>query len=113
MPGVAPTVNMEHIKGHYYRSHKTINPTGVVPLGPEIDFAAPHDRDRFPSALPARARSGFKARPDQLRFSCNSAGENISNLLNLSRTIDFDQWGVSLRGPDCTHHYYLPQDFKD
>jgi len=55
VPGVAPTVNMEHIKGHYYRSHKTINPTGVVPLGPEIDFAAPHDRDRFPSALPARA----------------------------------------------------------
>ncbi|MDH7787987.1 putative glutathione S-transferase [Ochrobactrum sp. 19YEA23] len=47
VPGVASTVNMEHIKGHYYRSHKTINPTGVVPMGPEIDFAAPHDRDRF------------------------------------------------------------------
>ena len=47
VPGVAETVNMEHIKGHYYRSHKTINPTGVVPLGPEIDFAAPHDRGRF------------------------------------------------------------------
>ena len=50
VPGVAPTVNMEHIKGHYYRSHKTINPTGVVPMGPEIDFAAPHDRDRFPKS---------------------------------------------------------------
>ncbi|MFD1792027.1 glutathione S-transferase family protein [Ochrobactrum teleogrylli] len=47
VPGVASTVNMEHIKGHYYRSHKTINPTGIVPTGPEIDFAAPHDRDRF------------------------------------------------------------------
>jgi putative glutathione S-transferase len=47
VPGVASTVNMEHIKGHYYRSHKTINPTGVVPMGPEIDFAVPHDRDRF------------------------------------------------------------------
>ncbi|OYR22111.1 glutathione S-transferase family protein [Brucella thiophenivorans] len=47
VPGVAKTVNMEHIKGHYYRSHKTINPTGIVPVGPEIDFLAPHDRDRF------------------------------------------------------------------
>jgi len=46
-PGVASTVNMEHIKGHYYCSHKTINPTGIVPLGPEIDFSAPHDRDRL------------------------------------------------------------------
>ncbi|MBC8716979.1 glutathione S-transferase family protein [Ochrobactrum sp. Marseille-Q0166] len=47
VPGVASTVNMEHIKGHYYCSHKMINPTGIVPLGPEIDFSAPHDRDRF------------------------------------------------------------------
>lgn len=47
VPGVASTVNMEHIKGHYYCSHKTINPTGIVPLGPEIDFSARHDRDRL------------------------------------------------------------------
>ena len=47
VPGVASTVNMEHIKGHYYCSHKTINPTGIVPLGPEIDLSAPHDRDRL------------------------------------------------------------------
>ena len=45
VPGVAETVNMTHIKRHYYGSHGTINPTGVVPLGPEIDFAAPHGRD--------------------------------------------------------------------
>ena len=45
VPGVADTVNMAHIKRHYYGSHGTINPTGVVPLGPEIDFAAPHGRD--------------------------------------------------------------------
>ncbi|MBV2144041.1 glutathione S-transferase family protein [Falsochrobactrum sp. TDYN1] len=45
--GIAATVNLEHIKGHYYRSHKTINPTGVVPLGPKVDFTAPHDRSRF------------------------------------------------------------------
>ncbi|APY14383.1 glutathione S-transferase family protein [Brucella sp. 10RB9214] len=46
-PGVAETVNMEHIKGHYYRSHKTINPTGIVPAGPEIEYTAGHDRGRF------------------------------------------------------------------
>ena len=45
VPGVAETVNMTHIKRHYYGSHGAINPTGVVPLGPEIDFAAPHERD--------------------------------------------------------------------
>lgn len=45
--GVAETVNMTHIKNHYYVSHKTINPTGVVPIGPEIDFSKPHERDRF------------------------------------------------------------------
>ncbi len=47
VPGVAETVNLQHIKAHYYASHKTINPTGIVPVGPEIDYAAPHDRDRF------------------------------------------------------------------
>lgn len=46
LPGVAATVNMEHIKRHYYESHQTINPTGVVPIGPAPDFMAPHDRDR-------------------------------------------------------------------
>ena len=35
-PGVAETVNMQHIKEHYYRSHDTINPTGVVPAGPVL-----------------------------------------------------------------------------
>ena len=37
-PKVAKTVNFKHIKGHYYESHKTINPTGIVPIGPDIDF---------------------------------------------------------------------------
>jgi putative glutathione S-transferase len=35
-PGVAETVDFQHIKGHYYQSHRRINPTGIVPLGPEI-----------------------------------------------------------------------------
>lgn len=47
IPGIEETVNFEHIKGHYYRSHKTINPTGVIPKGPEIDFTIPHNRERF------------------------------------------------------------------
>ncbi len=45
VPGVADTVNFEHIKLHYYGSHASINPTGVVPRGPQIDFALPHGRD--------------------------------------------------------------------
>ncbi|NIK08451.1 putative glutathione S-transferase [Xanthomonas arboricola] len=44
MPGIADTVNFQHIKGHYYQSHGTINPTGIVPLGPVLDLQAPHGR---------------------------------------------------------------------
>ena len=47
MPGIAETVNLTHIKDHYYRSHETINPTGIVPVGPDIDFTAPHGRDHL------------------------------------------------------------------
>ncbi len=47
LPGVAETVNFNHIKRHYYQSHGTINPTGVVPVGPEIDFLAPHGREEL------------------------------------------------------------------
>ena len=44
-PGVAETVNLDHIKTHYYVSHRTINPTGNVPRGPDIDFMLPHSRE--------------------------------------------------------------------
>jgi len=47
MPGIAETVDFRHIKDHYYRSHRAINPTGIVPAGPEIDFAAPHGREKL------------------------------------------------------------------
>lgn len=47
-PGIAETVDFSHIKGHYYGSHRTINPTGIIPLGPEQDFTHPHDRERLP-----------------------------------------------------------------
>ncbi|NEO32220.1 MAG: glutathione S-transferase family protein [Symploca sp. SIO3C6] len=52
MPKVAETVNFKHIKSHYYQSQVSINPTQVVPIGPEIDFTAPHGRDTktFPRA---------------------------------------------------------------
>jgi putative glutathione S-transferase len=42
--GVAETINMHHIKDHYYGSHETINPTGVVPVGPELNLNEPHGR---------------------------------------------------------------------
>jgi putative glutathione S-transferase len=44
LPGVRETVNMAHIKNHYYGSHDTINPTRIVPRGPSIDFDEPHGR---------------------------------------------------------------------
>ncbi|MCX7080674.1 MAG: glutathione S-transferase C-terminal domain-containing protein, partial [Pseudomonas sp.] len=46
-PGIAETVDFTHIKGHYYASHRTINPTGIVPKGPAQDFNASHDRERL------------------------------------------------------------------
>ncbi|TDR16862.1 glutathione S-transferase family protein [Marinicella litoralis] len=42
--GVAATVNMRHIKNHYYMSHGNINPTGIVPTGPVLDFDQPHGK---------------------------------------------------------------------
>jgi putative glutathione S-transferase len=47
VPGVAETVKMDQIKRHYYMSQLNINPTGIVPLGPALDFEARHDRGRF------------------------------------------------------------------
>ena len=46
-PGIAATVNMDHIKTHYYGSQRHVNPRGIVPRGPLLDFTAPHDRARF------------------------------------------------------------------
>ncbi|QHP55717.1 glutathione S-transferase family protein [Pectobacterium carotovorum subsp. carotovorum] len=46
IPGIADTVDMAHIRHHYYRSHGTINPHGVISLGPEQDLNQPHHRDK-------------------------------------------------------------------
>jgi putative glutathione S-transferase len=43
-PGIAGTTNFTHIKHHYYQSHTSINPTRIVPVGPELDFLRPHGR---------------------------------------------------------------------
>jgi putative glutathione S-transferase len=46
LPGITETVNLEHIRHHYYRSHGTINPHGIISVGPEMNLDAPHGRDR-------------------------------------------------------------------
>ena len=44
-PGISETVNMDHIKGHYYASHETINPSRVIPVGPEVNYRVSHNRE--------------------------------------------------------------------
>ncbi len=46
-PGIADTVNFDHIKRHYYMTHDEINPTRIVPIGPEMDLTRPHGRERL------------------------------------------------------------------
>lgn len=46
--GIAATVNFDHIKRHYYLTHHEINPTGIVPLGPDQDLTSPHGREELP-----------------------------------------------------------------
>jgi putative glutathione S-transferase len=50
LPGIAETVHMGHIKRHYYGSHGSINPTGIVPKGPVLDLGEPHGRGRLKAA---------------------------------------------------------------
>ena len=44
-PGIAETVNFDHIKRHYYMTHTEINPTRIVPIGPTLDLGKPHNRE--------------------------------------------------------------------
>ena len=53
LPGMARTVNMDHITRHYYASHADINPKRLVAVGPDLDFGAPHDRDRLDGGPPS------------------------------------------------------------
>jgi len=47
VPGIAELTNFDHIKRHYYFSHTSVNPTQIVPLGPDVNLMAAHDRERF------------------------------------------------------------------
>jgi glutathionyl-hydroquinone reductase len=47
LPGICETVDIQYNKQHYYGSHPTVNPTGVIPVGPLLDFNAPHNRKRL------------------------------------------------------------------
>jgi glutathionyl-hydroquinone reductase len=58
-PGIAETVDLDNIKRHYYASHRWVNPSGIVPVGPSIDLRAPHGRDRFTAANPRGARGAL------------------------------------------------------
>ena len=49
LPGIAETVAMDQIKRHYYTTHGFLNPSGIIPAGPEIDFEAPHSREHLAS----------------------------------------------------------------
>ena len=59
-PGIAGTVNMDHIKTHYYGSQLHVNPRGIVPRGPLLDFTAPHDRGRFEFLTPRLLREAVE-----------------------------------------------------
>ncbi len=50
VPGIADTVDIGLIKRGYYGNQRHVNPSGIVPVGPETDLDAPHDRDRFAAA---------------------------------------------------------------
>ncbi|XP_070581407.1 glutathionyl-hydroquinone reductase YqjG-like [Ptychodera flava] len=53
---VADTVDQEHIQKHYQQSHKSINPNGIVAIGPELDFNSPHDRDKIEDNITTQKR---------------------------------------------------------
>jgi putative glutathione S-transferase len=61
IPGIASTVNFDHIKRHYYMTHDEINPTRIVPLGPILDLSAPHGRETLGAdrTLTARDNNQF------------------------------------------------------
>ncbi len=50
MPGIAETTDLADAKAHYFLSHRSINPRGIIPIGPDIDLTAPHGRERLRAA---------------------------------------------------------------
>jgi hypothetical protein len=74
IPGIATTVDIDYIKAHYYGSHTHINPTGVIPRGPELDYSTPHGK-----AFPTTTKRHLVASPD---------GRNESLLINQDATLE-------------------------
>ncbi len=60
-PGVAETTDFTHIKRHYYQSHESINPTRIVPVGPDLNFLSPHGREHWPAQRPQSDRTASAA----------------------------------------------------
>ena len=91
VPGVAETVDLRHIKEHYYGSHTTINPTGIVPVGPEIDYAAPHDRDAL-RQRPRRSRyqSGDAAAPS----NTSAMRRSVAGVVSSGRRVEREEAGL-------------------
>jgi putative glutathione S-transferase len=54
MPEIQSTVHLDHVKQHYYQSHPKLDPSGIIPLGPELNFAAPHGRAALQGPLSVR-----------------------------------------------------------
>ncbi len=57
-PGVAETVDMSHIKEHYYTTHPDVTPSGIIARGPDLEFSAPHDRDELAGGPPTDLVAG-------------------------------------------------------
>ena len=86
IPGIAATVNLGHIKRHYYLSQKRINPTGIVPAGPLLDFDEPRNAARMwrvcsPSEqgtrLEIRNLGASGLRVSSIGLGCNNFGGRI------------------------------------
>ena len=60
-PGIAETVRFDEIRRHYYLSHGTINPNGIVALSPDADFTAPHEREHMGAASRHSANAGSRS----------------------------------------------------
>ncbi|MEK1893369.1 MAG: glutathione S-transferase family protein [Rhizobium sp.] len=76
-PAIRPTVDFDHIKGHYYGSHPWLNPSGIVPVGPDCDFDFPSGRESRAalSVTAARAHRGDAA-PSDVPGHCYGAAKN-------------------------------------
>ena len=63
MPGVAGTVSVDEYKAHYFGSHRMLNPLGIVPIGPDLDFSEPHTRACEGRPPPSIARASAQCHP--------------------------------------------------